>query len=716
MAPAESEESSSFLSRLKFRVVQPVDIPRCHQLESSAYPAEAAASKSTLQHMQHHAAPFFRCVLLKKSKQKGKSEMHALELLEENESEACHHVHHSPQNELIGYVCGTRYRGVSNEEATEGEPSKSYEKSHSYLYPTKHEPSGRFLAIHSIVVQKEYQRLGVARALLDYYLKSIEIYNAELDEAGINRRRNKLKAKKSDAKIEKIILLTKSSMSNLFLQVGFRWRATIEVGEDPLYEMEREVPSDHSSLPLSTLKQPYPLMEQDCFLVDAFANPNEWGSGNPAAVVVLPSCPTKLIADFCNTSAELFNSMNGSEIQEEKELAQMRAETWMQSVAKEFNQPATAFVWPIIIDKRQETVRQNSICSAMSDDELNISYHEEYSNGSETQETHHFIRFYTWAGVEVDMCSHATLAAASVLFSRCDIGLAGEERSILSFHSRKDIILRASLIPTTLTEESNSSPQLPSPQQNSSLDKPPKLALQEPLHNIEHNSIRVAMDYPWRSVEPVPPGPEGQGAILAMLRRAFFRAWSAVAPDQNDDDTETDEMAFSLSLHHVIFMGVTDDGEDILVELSTEGFDMLSGRSADYDALKQGWSGYKRGLIICCDSPEDTPSDASAGSEVQLNVHAENGHDKQNLSEKVSIDFRSRYFQTKHGSEDPVSGWPHCALGPYFGGRQGKRRVFGMQSSGRGGLVECILQEGEQKVCIVGAASTTLAGKILMRA
>mmetsp|Transcript_14478 Transcript_14478/g.31488 ORF Transcript_14478/g.31488 Transcript_14478/m.31488 type:complete len:151 (+) Transcript_14478:2-454(+) len=148
-------------------------------------------------------------------------------------------------------------------------------------------------------------------------------------------------------------------------------------------------------------------------------------------------------------------------------------------------------------------------------------------------------------------------------------------------------------------------------------------------------------------------------------------------------------------------MGVTKDREDLLVELSVEGFDMLGGRSVDYDALKQGWNGYTEGVIICCKVPE------------KLDESDQDGRIRDD-GEELSIDFCSRYFQPKLRNEDPASGWPHCALGPYFAGQLGKQRVVGLQSSDRGGIVECVLKESEQKVCIVGAAVTTLAGKTLI--
>ena len=70
-------------------------------------------------------------------------------------------------------------------------------------------------------------------------------------------------------------------------------------------------------------------------------------------------------------------------------------------------------------------------------------------------------------------------------------------------------------------------------------------------------------------------------------------------------------------------------------------------------------------------------------------------------------------FEPKVGiNEDQVSGWPHCALGPYFGVRRKKDRVFGLQQSDRTGVVECILKEDEQRVCIIGNTVITVSGRL----
>ena len=48
------------------------------------------------------------------------------------------------------------------------------------------------------------------------------------------------------------------------------------------------------------------------------------------------------------------------------------------------------------------------------------------------------------------------------------------------------------------------------------------------------------------------------------------------------------------------------------------------------------------------------------------------------------------------------------------GNKCGKTMVCGFQSSARGGIVECILKEQEQKVCIVGTAVTAMSGGKIM--
>jgi ribosomal protein S18 acetylase RimI-like enzyme len=362
---------------LTYRIVQPVDIERCYQLEQQAYSPDDQASKSVLQHRQHHAAAFFRCVLLKKQSEiLDDGAFNGLGFSDSKEDDACHHVHHSNHNELIGYVCGTRCHDfappmeLKTSQPQDRDSNSSTGASNVYYpYPMKHEPTGPYLAIHSVVVQPEYRNQGVARALLENYIKSIETFNASADNAkpSISKRGSLIKDKvqKRPIKIEKLILVTKSHLLDFFISMGFRWRATISLGESSVYELEREVTpslpflSPMSSSPVDALKGALPILlsqpnntEQDCYLVDAFANPRRCGSGNAAAIVVLDGPPSMLIAERQarmkdEDEGQLNEQLNeilsniAMDEEDEEELAEMRAEVWMHFVAKEFHQPAT---------------------------------------------------------------------------------------------------------------------------------------------------------------------------------------------------------------------------------------------------------------------------------------------------------------------------------------------------------------------------------------
>ena len=408
--------------------------------------------------------------------------------------EACHHVHHSNHNHLIGYICGTRCHDFASAmELKTSTPSpqdrnkiQPNDRSNIYPYPMKHEPSGPYLAIHSLVVQPEYRNLGVARALLENFIKSIDTFNASADNAKptVTVRGSVIKEKvqKRPSKIEKLIMVTKSHLLDFFISMGFRWRATISIGKASIYELEREVKfitATISPTPSSPLKSGVPCIHEqsnnsigeDCYLVDAFANPKKCGSGNSAAIVVLDGPPSRLIAErqsngsdedngqwgIMNEQLNEFLSNVAMDEEDEEELSEMRAEVWMHFVAREFHQPATgetpqcmvyfpinsslrmhssksqffaAFVWPIskveestetnLLDDgsnrstseifiNQQYLQRLSVLSDCSDDATELSSNEDGTEQSKTYELHHYIRFYTRSGIEVDMCAHATL-------------------------------------------------------------------------------------------------------------------------------------------------------------------------------------------------------------------------------------------------------------------------------------------------------------------
>lgn len=613
---ATSPNSDDLLSRLKFRAVQPVDIPRCHHLETLSFTADNAASTSELQLRQHRAAPFFRCVLLNKPKQeKVEHDLGDLEISNGNDNhcEACHHsVHGTSENELIGYISGTRVLDFVDVDAVLSADRNELQQptESTYLYSTNHEPNGRYLVIHSLVVQQEYRNLGVARAMLVNYINAMEILNGEADEAGINRRRNKLKGVKT--KIEKIVVLTDSTLLDFFISVGFRWRRTLTLGANPLYELEMDLRQSPTTLLLETPSS-LPKLEPECYLVNSFANLKRWGSGNSAAIVLLQGAPKEIVGNY-ETGIWGDILLNTGE-DDEEELANARADVWMHYVAKDF--PSTAFVWKKHDFDDVDSTRDR----CWSEGGIDGSQHSfglEYDSAAELQSTaetsgpceiQYYTRFMT-GGNEVDMCAHALLAAASVLFRKYASTLTDSQDIVLAFHSRNGIVLRALRAPPSQLEEEVLGSEMVS---NS---------------NSMSDNIRISMEYPWRTVAPL--SQEDHSSIVSLLRRAFFGAWSVVPPEEDDND-ETDGLAFSLKVDDVLYIGLTEGGEDLLIELTPEAFDLLCSRSVDHGALKQTKL-HTRGIIICCEIEEtDQKSDSRRRSEGDLSVGPLDG-----------LDFRSR--------------------------------------------------------------------------
>jgi predicted PhzF superfamily epimerase YddE/YHI9 len=78
------------------------------------------------------------------------------------------------------------------------------------------------------------------------------------------------------------------------------------------------------------------------------------------------------------------------------------------------------------------------------------------------------------------------------------------------------------------------------------------------------------------------------------------------------------------------------------------------------------------------------------------------------------VDFTSRVFTPQIGIvEDQVTGSAHAALGPYWAGRLGQRRLVARQASERGGEVTMDLA-ADGRVQIGGMAVTTARGELLL--
>lgn len=80
-------------------------------------------------------------------------------------------------------------------------------------------------------------------------------------------------------------------------------------------------------------------------------------------------------------------------------------------------------------------------------------------------------------------------------------------------------------------------------------------------------------------------------------------------------------------------------------------------------------------------------------------------------SRSTDYDFVSRFFAPAVGvDEDPVTGSSHCCLGPYWGGKLGKRTLMAYQASSRGGILRVGLRD--DRVLIGGQAVTVLRAEL----
>jgi PhzF family phenazine biosynthesis protein len=81
-------------------------------------------------------------------------------------------------------------------------------------------------------------------------------------------------------------------------------------------------------------------------------------------------------------------------------------------------------------------------------------------------------------------------------------------------------------------------------------------------------------------------------------------------------------------------------------------------------------------------------------------------------SRSAGYDFVSRFFAPAVGvDEDPVTGSAHCCLGPYWGGKLGKKALMAYQASSRGGILRVGLKD--DRVLIGGQAITVLRADLL---
>ena len=664
VTPTESLDWTSFV---RFRTVRPTDIPTCFALEKASYPADEAASLTSLHYRQHHAAKYFRCAVLPattvqefllQQQQQAAASMAATTQQqdtpqsvpqtinkasggdddeEEDDSETSANVtgsiakgprisitsqsttssgglldnnnnnpnNNNPNNEeeeddhhddqdmmIIGFVCSTRCNTFDDEECM-----------------TTHLSHGRLLAIHSVVVRKEFRRYGIAtRMLQDYVRQQQQQNNAEDD-------------------IEKIVLLAKKKHLTFYIHCGFQVirPSPIVHGSELWYELHHDL-SSTSNMGSSDNGTGNRSQEGlPCFVVDAFAYPEQIGSGNPAGVVLLPA------------AAHVENSQDTDSEQSQPELTRRSSNAssepvvienpwsseWMQTVAAEFNASETAFVTPLPQPEKTEE-----------------------EDGRE-EEVHYSIRYFT-PTIEVALCGHATLASAAIVLRQIGIEARNCQKPptqpTIVFHAKEDIL---------------------------------RAKLSAPFTSSKSPHSRITMQFPTKPANILTDEEDIDG-----VRKIMFDA-------------------FKLSPDSILTVAYAHGVGDLLVEVTHESFAAIGYDNLNYAALLE-WGGYSRGVILCCIPPKKMDSTESSDDFTMFQ----------------DVDFVSRFFGPKAGiNEDPVTGSAHCVLAPYFAQKLEKTSLRGLQQSKRGGVVECELLPGtegndEETVRISGWVVTAVSGTL----
>ena len=178
-----SDGNENTVENLSYRPVFVDDISRCHEIESSSYPEDEAASLENLKYRQQNAGEYFMC---------------ATKLHSETNSE-----------HIIGYICSTRCNEFTEESMS------------------LHDAHGSILAIHSVVVDGSYRRQGIASAMMNEYLKRMLFFSNLVADTGANG-------------FSRILLLAKSNLLSFYVDCGYMVLrpSPIVHGKDVWYELE----------------------------------------------------------------------------------------------------------------------------------------------------------------------------------------------------------------------------------------------------------------------------------------------------------------------------------------------------------------------------------------------------------------------------------------------------------------------------------------------
>ncbi|OEU22974.1 hypothetical protein FRACYDRAFT_178942 [Fragilariopsis cylindrus CCMP1102] len=189
---------------LNFRSATSDDIPHCFEIESASYPSDEAATLESLTNRQKYAGEYFilctttTTTTITKAKQ------------------------------ILGFICGTRCNEFTEESMSE------------------HDKDGRLLAIHSVVIDEQYRRKGIASKMLKRYVQDIIIQEEVLQQQQHHQQQQQQQKEPSSSQpppIESIVFIAKQNLLGFYVRCGFRVNGTSQIvhGKELWYDLEREL-------------------------------------------------------------------------------------------------------------------------------------------------------------------------------------------------------------------------------------------------------------------------------------------------------------------------------------------------------------------------------------------------------------------------------------------------------------------------------------------
>ncbi len=177
-------ESEPLLPSIQFRPAAAEDIPRCFEIESASYPSDEAATMESLVNRQKYAGDYF----LLCTKDNGQ--------------------------QILGFICATRCHEFT-------------EESMSAL----HDPTGPLLAVHSVVIDEDYRRKGLATELMNQYIQRVLKQEQENQSAT------------ETVPIASIVLLAKQHLLGFYVRCGYKVNrpSPIVHGKELWYDLEMEL-------------------------------------------------------------------------------------------------------------------------------------------------------------------------------------------------------------------------------------------------------------------------------------------------------------------------------------------------------------------------------------------------------------------------------------------------------------------------------------------